>query len=311
MSNSKKKMVMYPKVNTSNTGSTTVKKKTSGSKTNVSVGKKTTSGSKTNVSVGKKTASGSKKKASGSKTNVSVGKKMASGSKKNETLEGSADLTTDEIFNELTQDKIIHPEPIAIITMGIPGSGKSTVVKKFIKENLHKIIPRGAGNYDFNEFVNCNPDEILRYITEEDTKLKLGIAARKNASILKKIREADEKLSIIYDGTGSNLPAYKGTINKFHENNYKTILIYVKTNLLIAKNRVKKRSRKVSPTDIQRIYNSLEEPITKKGSTKKTNNIKKFDLYKEMVLSNGGSYVVVDNTFKGAIVESNIEGLTI
>ena len=290
MSNSKKKMVMYPKVNTSNTGSTT--------------GKKTASGSKTNVSVGKKTTSGSKKKASGSK-------KKASGSKKNETLEGSADLTTDEILIELTQDKIIHPEPIAIITMGIPGSGKSTVVKKIIKENLHKIIPRGAGNYDFNEFVNCNPDEILRYITEEDTKLKLGIAARKNASILKKIREADEKLSIIYDGTGSNLPAYKGTINKFHENNYKTILIYVKTNLLIAKNRVKKRSRKVSPTDIQRIYNSLEEPITKKGSTKKNNNIKKFDLYKEMVLSNGGSYVVVDNTFKGAIVESNIEGLTI
>ena len=290
MSNSKKKMVMYPKVNTSNNRSTTGGKKTSGSKTNVSVGKK---------------------KASGNKTNAPVGKKKASGSKKNETLEGSADLTTDEILIELTQDKIIHPEPIAIITMGIPGSGKSTVVKKFIKENLHKIIPRGAGNYDFNEFVNCNPDEILRYITEEDTKLKLGIAARKNASILKKIREADEKLSIIYDGTGSNLPAYKGTINKFHENNYKTILIYVKTNLLIAKNRVKKRSRKVSPTDIQRIYNSLEEPITKKGSTKKNNNIKKFDLYKEMVLSNGGSYVVVDNTFKGAIVESNIEGLTI
>tara|TARA_B100000795_G_scaffold266553_1_gene249916 strand:- start:881 stop:1531 length:651 start_codon:yes stop_codon:yes gene_type:complete len=211
------------------------------------------------------------------------------------------ELTTDEILTIFTKHSILHTKPLAIITMGIPGSGKSTIIKKFITNTLPKIIP---GSYKFKDFVNCNPDDILPYINDSDEKSRLAKAARKNGSILKKIRESDEKLSIIYDGTGVNLPAYKGNINKFQENGYFTILIYVKTNLLVAMNRVKKRSRKVSPKDIKRIYEKLEEPI-------KDTNIKKFDYYKDMIIKKKGVYLVVDNTFKSKLIETNVSKLTL
>ena len=72
----------------------------------------------------------------------------------------------------------------------------------------------------------------------------------------------------------------------------------------MAKNRVKKRTRKVKSSDIQRIYNELDEPI-------KGKQIKKFDFYKNMVLGNEGVYIVVDNTFRPEIKESNFKGLSI
>ena len=40
---------------------------------------------------------------------------------------------------------------------------------------------------------------------------------------------------MIFDGTGSNLSSYKGNINKFIENGYVIILIYIVTNPLIQK----------------------------------------------------------------------------
>ena len=211
-------------------------------------------------------------------------------------------LSSDQILEIFTKTAKFHNRPIAIITMGIPGSGKSTIVKSIVENQLHKILPNPK-KYKFNDFVNCNPDEILPYISETDYKKKLAIASKKNASILKKIREAPKKYSVIYDGTGVNLPAYKGNINKFIQNGYYTILVYVQTNPLVADNRVKRRTRKVKTVDIKRIYEQLNEPI--KGEKQ----IKKFDFYKDMVLENEGVYIVVDNTFKSKIIDSNFPGL--
>merc|ERR1711935_1161502 len=191
---------------------------------------------------------------------------------------------------------------IAIITMGIPGSGKSTIVKKFINKNIHKIIPRKT-KYNYKEFVNCNPDEFLQFVNEEDHKKKLGISSRKNAGLLKRIRESDLKFSIICDGTGVNLSSYKGNINKFIENRYLPILIYVKTNPIVAKNRIKKRSRNVSNSTVDRIFEKLDEDIENKETKQK---MKKFDYYKSMVLNDAGIYIVINNTFKGKIIDTNI-----
>ena len=211
------------------------------------------------------------------------------------------ELTSNQLLEIFTQNAKYHTTPIAIITMGIPGSGKSTIVRKIIEKNLIKIVPNRIP-YKFEDFINCNPDEILPFINEKDNKLRLAKASRKNGSILKKIRESPKKYSIIYDGTGVNLLAYKGNINKFIDNGYFTVLVYVKTNPVIAKNRVKRRTRKVKSTDIQRIFEELDEPI-------KGKQIKKFDFYKEMVLKNGGVYIVVNNTFRPKIIESNVESL--
>ena len=73
---------------------------------------------------------------------------------------------------------------------------------------------------------------------------------------------------------------------------------------MVAKNRVKKRSRKVPAKDIQRIHDDLEEPI-------KDTNIKKFDYYKDMIIKKKGVYLVVDNTFKSKLIETNVSKLTL
>ena len=168
---------------------------------------------------------------------------------------------------------------------------------------MNKILP-SSKPYLLEDFVNCNPDEILPYINETDEKIRLSKASRKNGSLLKKIRESDNKYSVIYDGTGVNFSSYKGNINKFIENGYFTVLIYVKTNPLIAKNRVKRRSRKVKSSNIKRIYEELNQPI-------KGKNMKKFDIYKKMIIENEGVYIIVDNTFRGKIIESNLNDLSL
>lgn len=218
-----------------------------------------------------------------------------------------SNMNRDEIYELFTKNAILHDKPIAIITMGIPGSGKSTIVKKFINKNIHKIIPRKQ-KYSYKEFVNCNPDEFLKFVDEEDPKKKLGLASRKNASLLKKVRESELKFSIIYDGTGANFSSYKGNINKFIENGYFPILIYVKTNPIVAKNRIKKRSRKVSNSNVDRIFEKLEEDIENKETKQK---MKKYDYYRSIVVDYNGIYIVIDNTFRGKIMDSNVSNLEI
>lgn len=214
--------------------------------------------------------------------------------------------TTEEIMDVFTKNAILHTKPFVIMTMGIPGSGKSTVVKKFINENFHKIFPKEkkVDKYGVDEFVNCNPDEILPFIKdEEDPQKKLAIASRKNAAIIKKIRESDQKYSIIFDGTGSNLASYKGNINKFIESGYTILLIYVITNPLIAKNRIGKRSRKVSGTAVNKIFKALENKYPK-GHSLNGKNL--YEYYSELVSKKGGFHIRIDNTFKTKVIDSNL-----
>ena len=117
-------------------------------------------------------------------------------SKSNKNME-KKELETLEIYEILTKSAKYHKRHVAVITMGIPGSGKSTIVKNIIDKKMDKIFPT-MEKYKFKDFVNCNPDEILPYINESDDKIKLAKASRKNASILKKIRESENKYSVIY-----------------------------------------------------------------------------------------------------------------
>lgn len=218
-------------------------------------------------------------------------------------------LTTDEIMELMVEDARLHDMPIAVITMGIPGSGKSTLVKRIIETKLGKIMGNDS-SYKFRDFVNCNPDEILQYINEPDAKARLAKASRKNAAILKKIRESpDEKYSVIYDGTGVNKSAYKGNINKFIENGYFTLLVYVKTNPFIVRERMKKRTRKVDSNKVQSMFLKLNNSVNENNNG---NPIKLFDVYKKMVLENknGGAFIELDNTFKRVkITDSSVNSL--
>ena len=218
-------------------------------------------------------------------------------------------LTTDEIMELMVEDARLHDMPIAVITMGIPGSGKSTLVRRIIETKLGKIMGSDS-SYKFRDFVNCNPDEILQYIDEPEHKVRLAKASRKNAAILKKIRESpDEKYSVIYDGTGVNKSAYKGNINKFIENGYFTLLVYIKTNPFIVRERMKKRTRKVDSNKVQSMFLKLNNSVNENNNG---NPMKLFDLYKKMVLENrnGGAFIELDNTFKRVkITDSSVNSL--
>ena len=84
---------------------------------------------------------------------------MGKSKKTNVKMESSTEeVSSDQLLEIFTQTAKYHQRPIVVVTMGIPGSGKSTVVKKIIEKNLHKIIPSST-KYKFSDFVNCNPDD--------------------------------------------------------------------------------------------------------------------------------------------------------
>ena len=240
-----------------------------------------------------------------SKNESEISNKNDSERARAEEIKMERELTNQEILNNITKNATYHSKPIAIMTMGIPGSGKTTLVKKFIKDNLHKIFPKKnvTDKYSVSEFVNCNPDDILPYISEPDNKKRLAIASKKNGALIKKIRESEQKYSMIYDGTGSNLASYKGNINKYIENGYTILLIYVVTNPLVAKNRIGKRSRKVSKTKVNTIFKALENRYPR-GHALNGKNL--YEYYSELVSKKGGYHIRIDNTFNPKVIDGNL-----
>ena len=65
--------------------------------------------------------------------------------------------------NNLTKiiNERIDINPIAIIMVGSPGSGKSSLKKKFVKNYLGRRM---------DEFIDCDPDITLNYLKKKYTK---------------------------------------------------------------------------------------------------------------------------------------------
>ena len=114
--------------------------------------------------------------------------------------------------------------------MGIPGSGKSTVIKKFIENLLgillyHIYISNTEYEYNMNHFININPDEIVKSLPEyEESKHEefLCIGARLSNKVFNNIIE-DGKFSFIYDATGKQFGTY---LKKIQKHKRKNILLF-------------------------------------------------------------------------------------
>ena len=191
-----------------------------------------------------------------------------------------------ETFKDKTSTK-----GVAIFMMGIPASGKSTVVDLAISDM----------GFTRSEFIDVDPDDFMAVLNGyNNTKArdfnKSGVVMASN--ILKKIHSSKSYYKYIYFGTGKNYSSYITMINKAKKAGYLTILVNVKVELPVALSRASKRTRKVSPRIISNINNKLKTKYTRTISKKKV-NLTSYEILHDKVdqvyvINNNGSSPVIE-----------------
>jgi predicted kinase len=189
----------------------------------------------------------------------------------------------EEVFKkydlEYSQTKINNP--VAIFMMGIPGSGKSTILKPFIKNILPLLL------YDLDilnsqeylikrNFITCNPDILMTYMDEYYINKKneyLTNATIQNNKLVKMILEKEEKYNFIYDATGSQYGHYIKHIENAKEQGYITILVNVSIEPIEAFIRVSYRERKVPEEIINKLYKDIYDKKNEKSKYPNKNNL--------------------------------------
>jgi predicted ABC-type ATPase len=157
-------------------------------------------------------------------------------------------------IEEPNSNKKLKLEKYALILMGIPGSGKTSLnnlILSTVKQNYNL-----SSNYNFEI---CNPDfevkKIKKYTEREHFKfLKYGCI--KTIEKFKNIILKEQ--SFIYDGTGVNLSTYKFMLKQCNLNNYKIILIKIDTSCDVAISRIQNRKRKVEKSIIETIHSKID-----------------------------------------------------
>ena len=223
----------------------------------------------------------SKKKASSS--NLSPTTTVMSAKKSN------LNTLNNMIWRRTINNLNVSEQPIAIFLMGLPAAGKSTVIKQFIESELQQSM---------RDYFHVDPDIFMtRLHGYNNTKArdfnKQGVII--SSKILNKLY--DSKYNFIYYGTGKNYSQYITMINKATKNNFKTVLVYVKVNVQIAKSRSKKRSRTVNNSVINTIYNSL----SKKQSKGKYKDLTNFEILNKKV----DEWYVYNNNEGTSTIESS------
>ena len=243
------------------------------------------------------------------KTNTKTNRVPEKKTKKKKPVE--TEISTTDLYKLMSKNAITHDTPIAIFTMGIPGSGKSTVSKLFINKLLSSIVPleptsmNNLTSYNSSQFIKCNPDEIMPYLKGYKIGKEhkyLPIASRKTAGLLNRILGNQLFYSFIYDGTGSNINSYKGAIKKTKGYGYTIILLNITVPVETAVERASKRDRVVSRKDIEKVNNSLNY-VYPESNKQNYGGKTKYDIYTEYA----DISMTIDNSkTKPLIVESSI-----
>ena len=176
------------------------------------------------------------------------------------------DKYADQYFRKLTEQARTKQPPIAIYTMGIPASGKSTSVKY--------VLPRLK--IKKNTIVDLDPDEIMMSFPQYSTNISdIAMASLNKAAVIisSKVlaKLIESKVSFVYYGTGKNFSSYRGMFSKTNKAGYVNGLINVQLNSDEAIMRNSARNRSVGPSVIKDISFSLKTglnaPRYAKGKT--------------------------------------------
>lgn len=123
-----------------------------------------------------------------------------------------------------------------ILTAGLPGSGKTTTLKKS----------------EYKDFPVVDPDEVKKTLPGYDPKNPHLV----HTESLKRAREAHLMFlamgtSFVVDGTGTNVEKYIGWINEAKELDYEVVLLYIKVKVATSLERNAQRERQVKVSVIR------------------------------------------------------------
>ena len=121
---------------------------------------------------------------------------------------------------------------LAIFTMGLPGSGKSTVANRLFDLDAMDVIDPDAIKADHPDYDPKNPSALHAWSNEQ---AELIYSASLSAGVL----------DVFVDGTGTNAEKMIRRMGQAREAGYKVILLYVRVSLETAIQRNADRERVV------------------------------------------------------------------
>lgn len=201
---------------------------------------------------------------------------------------------------------------LAIFMMGVPGSGKTTILNHFVKNILgillnHIYISEDIYDYSLDNFIVCNPDLIVQELDGykiQEHKQWIGKGCKLNNSLLKNILDPNQvRYNFIYDSTGSQYGNYLKKIQQAQDLNYFTILLDIRCNLLTCYERMLNRSRKVNFNTIQNLYERIYTPKINHFYE----NMNHYDILKERV----DVSIIIENEEKIKIIDIDTPELNI
>jgi predicted kinase len=143
--------------------------------------------------------------------------------------------------------------PIVLVGVGAPGSGKSTWWSEGLKNGL---IPRQS--------TRINMDEIRLHLTGSESDQSQNNTVAKLAEEQLKSNLSNKTPVIFWDNTSAKRKYRKSIIDLAKMSNYKIIAIYWDIPLQTCLERNKSRARMVPEDVILKMYNSIKEiPPTK------------------------------------------------
>lgn len=133
---------------------------------------------------------------------------------------------------------------VAILSMGLPGAGKSYVLNE---------------NYNMEDYILIDPDRIKEEKEDYDPKHpEVYHEWSKKEAKMRMAMAVYQGQNLIIDGTGTNVEKMYKQIKELQMQQYKVILLYVKVSLKTSIKRNSERERNVPESIIYEKFETIE-----------------------------------------------------
>lgn len=145
----------------------------------------------------------------------------------------------------------------AIFLAGGPGSGKSFVSSKLLGNTGLRVV-NSDDIYEYlmtKQGMSLDPETIFSPAGQSTREKAKEITKRKKQSHI------DGRLGLIIDGTGKDVAKYAKTKKTLESLGYETMMLFINTSLDIAQERNLMRPRRLDPTVVEKMWNSVQENL--------------------------------------------------